>query len=76
VSAPAPGESAGVDEYRELAYTVTTGGVLEILSLKGKEGAAPLPIAPLAGGAVTTVAASGKGQHLLGTSDGRRYRSR
>jgi len=71
VSAPAPGESAGVDEYRELAYTVTTGGVLEILSLKGKEGAAPLPIAPLAGGAVTTVAASGKGQHLIGTSDGR-----
>ena len=70
-SAPAPGESAGVDEYREVAYTVTSGGFLEVLSLKGKEGTAPLPIAPLAAGFVTTVAASGKGQHLIGTSDGR-----
>ena len=70
-SGPAPGESTGVDEYREVAYAVTSAGTLEIVSLKGKEGAAPVPIAPLGGVPVTTVAAIGKGQHLIGTADGR-----
>ena len=70
-SAPAPGEATGVDEYRELAYAVTSGGTLELVSLKTKDSAALVPITVLGGVPVTTVAAIVKGQHLIGTADGR-----
>src|SRR5687768_13195536 len=56
VSAPAPGEATGVDEYRELAYAVTSGGTLELVSLKTKDAAALVPIPALGGVPVTTVA--------------------
>jgi phosphate transport system permease protein len=70
-AAPAPGEATGVDEYRELAYAVTAGGTLQLLSLRGRDAGPALPIGPLGGAPVTYVAAGGRGQHLLGTADGR-----
>ena len=69
--APAPGEGAGMDEYRELAYAVTSAGTLQFISLRGRDAPAAVPIPALGGAQVTTVAAAGKGQHLIGTSDGR-----
>src|SRR4030095_15606396 len=42
----------------------------ELVSLKSKDAAAPVPITPLGGVPVTTVAAIGKGQNLIGTADG------
>ena len=44
--APAPGEGAGMDEYRELAYAVTSAGTLQFISLRGKEAPAAVPIPP------------------------------
>ncbi|HET6368952.1 MAG TPA: ABC transporter permease subunit [Pseudomonadales bacterium] len=69
--APAPGEGAGMDEYRELAYAVTSAGTLQFISLRGKDAPAAVPIPALGGAQVTTVAGAGKGRHLIGTSDGR-----
>ena len=70
-SAPAAGAAVGVDEYREIAYRVTAGGVVEFVSLRGERGLAPAPVPGLAGARVTTVARGGRDQLLLGTSDGR-----
>jgi len=70
-TAPGPGVAAGVDEYREVGYTVGAGGVLELVGLKGDRRLAGVPIPGLDGARVSTVAALGKGRHLIGTSDGR-----
>jgi phosphate transport system permease protein len=71
VGAPATGASAGIDEYREVAYTIDAGGVLELIGLTGQRGPAAVPIPGLDGARVSVVAALGKGRHLIGTSDGR-----
>jgi phosphate transport system permease protein len=68
---PAPGHGAGVDEYRELAYAVTSAGTLELVSLGGKPAPGAIPLPGLGGASVTAVAAGDKGQHLIATSDGR-----
>ena len=68
---PASAEATGVDEYRELAYAVTSIGTLQFASLRDKASPAPLPIPPLGDAKVTTVAATGTGRHLIGTTDGR-----
>ncbi|HKZ06055.1 MAG TPA: ABC transporter permease subunit, partial [Methylomirabilota bacterium] len=44
---------------------------LQLVSLKGMAAPAPVPITPLGDAKVTTVAATGTGRHLVGTSDGR-----
>jgi phosphate transport system permease protein len=68
--APAPGDAIGVDEYREIAYTVTSGGSLDLTSLKGGPALPAVAVPGLSGATVTSVAAFGK-TRLLGTSDGR-----
>ncbi|MBI2494352.1 MAG: hypothetical protein HYV94_19965, partial [Candidatus Rokubacteria bacterium] len=68
---PAPGEAAGVDEYREIAYRITAGGRLEFTPLKDDRPLPPVPVPGLDGAQVTAVAAVGKSRHVLGTSDGR-----
>jgi phosphate transport system permease protein len=65
------GAAVGVDEYREVAFAVTRDGALRFVSLKGPTAPGPMPLPALAGGLVTTAAASSKGMLLLGTSDGR-----
>ena len=69
--APAPGAAAGMDEYLEVGYTVGTGGVLELVSLKDDRRLAGVAIPGLEGARVSTVAGLGKGRHLIGTTDGR-----
>lgn len=69
--APAPGTSAGMDEYREVGYAVGADGMLELVGLKGDRRLAAVPIAGLDGARVSTVAGLGKGRHLIGTTDGR-----
>jgi len=69
--APVPGDSLGVDEYREVAFRITRLGTLEFVALKGTPVPPPLPIPGLEDARITTVASAGKGQLLLGTSDGR-----
>ncbi|MBI2158689.1 MAG: ABC transporter permease, partial [Candidatus Rokubacteria bacterium] len=68
---PAPGEAAGVDEYREIAYWITAGGRLEFTPLKDDRPLPPVPVPGLDGARVTAVAAVGGSRHVLGTSDGR-----
>jgi phosphate transport system permease protein len=68
---PAPGDSLGVDEYRQVAFVVTRGGAVALYPLEGQRAMAVVPVPALSGGAVTGVAALGKGEYLLGTSDGR-----
>ena len=68
---PAPGVAAGMDEYREVGYTVGTAGVLELVGLRGDRGLAGVAIPGLDGARVSTVASLGKGRHLIGTTDGR-----
>jgi phosphate transport system permease protein len=70
-SVPVSSEATGVDEYRELAYLVTPTGMLQFVSLNGKETPPAVPIPGLSGVAVTSAAAAGKGQHLVATADGR-----
>ena len=69
--APAPGVSAGTDEYREVGYAVGTGGVLELVGLKAERRLAGVAIPGLDGARVSAVASLGKGRHLIGTTDGR-----
>jgi phosphate transport system permease protein len=69
--APAPGAAAGMDEYLEVGYTVGTGGVLELVGLKGDRRLVGVAIPGLDGARVSTVAGLGKGRHLIGTADGR-----
>ena len=68
---PAPGDAIGVDEYREIAYVLTTGGSLDFLALKGGQAAPAVAVQGLGGATVTSVAALGKSRLVLGTSDGR-----
>ena len=70
-SGPASAEATGVDEYREMAYAVTSIGTLQLVSLMGRVTPAPVPIAPLGDAKVSMVAATGTGRHLIGTTDGR-----
>ena len=74
----APGDSTGVDEYREIAYAIGGDGMLAFTSLRGGPVLPSVTIPQLGdavGGSdrprVTFVAALGKSQYLLGTSDGR-----
>jgi len=68
---PAPGDSIGVDEYREIAYTVTSRGSLEFASLKGGRDIPAIAAPGLGGAMVTSVVALGKTRLVLGSSDGR-----
>jgi phosphate transport system permease protein len=70
-TAPAPGTAAGVDEYREIAYTIDADGALQFVALK-RDGRLPaVPVPGLDGARIGTVAGLGRGRHLIGTSDGR-----
>jgi phosphate transport system permease protein len=71
IAEPAPGNALGVDEYREIAYTVTTPGNLEFTALKEGPSGPPVQVPGLDGAIVTSVAPVGKARLLLGTSDGR-----
>lgn len=68
---PAPGDAIGVDEYREIAYVLTSSGRLDFLALKGGPAAPAVAIPGLDGATVTSVASLGKSRLVLGTSDGR-----
>ena len=68
---PAPGEALGVDEYREIAYTITPEGVLQFMPLRVAGSYSPVAVPGLDGAQVTAVAETGRGRHVLGTSDGR-----
>jgi phosphate transport system permease protein len=68
---PAGGDAVGVDEYREIAYTVTRAGTVAFLALKGAPVPPPAPVPALDGREVTSVALSPMGTMLLGASDGR-----
>jgi phosphate transport system permease protein len=68
----------GVDEYREVASQVISGGVVQLTDLKRGKVLAAVPIPGLDGATVTRVADTGAGkylvgtsQYLIGTSDGR-----
>jgi phosphate transport system permease protein len=68
---PAPGEALGVDEYREIAYTLTAEGALQFTPLRVAGSYPPVPVPGLDGARVTAVAETGRGRHVVGTSDGR-----
>jgi len=70
-AAPASGEALGVDEYREIAYTITSQGALQFTPLRVAGAYPPIAVPGLAGARVTAVAETGRGHHVLGTSDGR-----
>jgi len=68
---PAPGDAVGVDEYREVAYVLTSSGRVDFFALKGGEPAPAVPVPGLDGASITSVASLGKTRLVLGTSDGR-----
>jgi phosphate transport system permease protein len=68
---PAPGSSAGVDEYREVAYLLTANGEVEFLSLAGERRLPAVSVPGLSPARVTSVAQYGRGLLAAGTSDGR-----
>jgi phosphate transport system permease protein len=68
---PAEGDALGVDEYREIAFTIDRGGSLRMASLADGRPLPAVPVPGLAGAALATVASAGPGRYLLGTSDGR-----
>jgi phosphate transport system permease protein len=82
---PVGPEAAGVDEYREIAYTVSAEGMLQLTPLRAaagpahgaQPGGAPhggvqrVAVEGLDGARLTAAAELGRGRHLLGTSDGR-----
>jgi phosphate transport system permease protein len=68
---PAPGDAVGVDEYREVAYILTSRGSLELLPLKGGAGLPAVAVPGLDGASLVSVASLGKTRLILGTSDGR-----
>jgi ABC-type uncharacterized transport system permease subunit len=68
---PAAGESVGVDEYREIVYTITPEGVLQFTPLRVAGSYPPIAVPGLDGARLTAVAATGRGQYGLATSDGR-----
>ena len=61
----------GVDEYREVAHQVLSGGVLQLTDLKRGALLSAVPIAGLDGARVTRVSEGGSGKYLIATSDGR-----
>src|SRR5688572_27766914 len=68
---PAGPTAAGVDEYLEIAYSLTSAGVLQFTPLLAAGSYPPVPIAGLEGTLITTVASAGAGRHVIGTADGR-----
>jgi phosphate transport system permease protein len=68
---PAPGSSAGVDEYREVAYVLTTKGEVEFVPLAGERRLPAVVVPGLSPASVTSVAHYGRGRLAAGTSDGR-----
>jgi phosphate transport system permease protein len=70
-AAPAPGDSVGLDEYREVAYAITRAATVALYSLKEERSLPAVPAPALSGATVTAVASVGKGLYVLGTSDGR-----
>jgi phosphate transport system permease protein len=68
---PAPGDSIGVDEYREVAFVITRNGAVALAALDGKRSLPAVATPTLGSATITTVSAAGKGGYLLGTSDGR-----
>jgi len=67
----APVGALGVDEYREVAYQVLSGGLLELIDLRRGTVLPAVPIAGLDGARVTRVIESGSRQYVIATSDGR-----
>ncbi|MGH7307044.1 MAG: ABC transporter permease subunit [Candidatus Rokuibacteriota bacterium] len=70
-AAPAPGASIGVDEYREVAFAISTSGSLALTALDANRSLPAVATPGLGTATVTTVSAPEKGGYLLGTSDGR-----
>ena len=68
---PVSAEAVGVDEYREIAYVVTSDGALQFVALRVAGSYPPIPVPELGDARLTTVAEIGRGKHVLGTSDGR-----
>src|SRR6185503_10486302 len=64
-------DSLDIDEYREVAFALTSDGAVRFQSLKDGRPFPPMPIPGLDGGRVTSVATVGKGHYVVGTSDGR-----
>jgi phosphate transport system permease protein len=58
----------GVDEYREVASQVLSGGVLQVTDLKRGNVLATVPIKGLDRATVTRVTDTGAGKYLVGTS--------
>src|SRR5262249_11405391 len=70
-AAPARGEAIGVDEYRQIAYTITESGTLQFTSL-GSTGTQPaITVSGLNSARITAVAHGGAAGRVLGTADGR-----
>src|SRR5213076_3067884 len=65
---PAPGDSVGVDEYREIAFRITAGGSLAFTALRGERALPAAAVPGLAGARITAVTTSGASRYLLGTS--------
>ena len=70
-AAPLGRDAAGVDEYREIAYTLTEQGTLVFTPLRVPGSYPPIPIAGLEGARPTAVSYYGAGRHMIGTGDGR-----
>ncbi len=68
---PAPGEAAGVDEYREVAYLLGADGVLHLAPLRGEQALPAVPVPDLANASLTAITQYERSRHVLGTSDGR-----
>jgi phosphate transport system permease protein len=64
-------DSLDIDEYRELAFTLTADGAVRFQSLRDGRRLPPVPISGLDGARMTSVATAGKGHYVVGTSDGR-----
>src|SRR5207245_6334745 len=71
VGTPAPGESIGIDEYREVAFVITRSGAVPLSALDGKRALPPVTTPTLGSATITDVSSAGKGRYFLGTSDGR-----
>jgi phosphate transport system permease protein len=67
---PAPGDSVGVEEYREIAYTITADS-LQFTPLRVAGGYPAIAVPGLDGARVTAVGERARAHYLLGTSDGR-----
>ena len=65
---PAPGDAIGVDEYRELAYTLTSDGRLDFVQLKGGRGPAAVAVPGLNGATIERKPASRFPVHPAGHS--------